>query len=248
MKLIIVIFILLFLTAQSFSKDNMRNYYFFLIDKYETCPKNNFNCQINALEEALEIISLKENKKFFKNPKLVEIYTKFEFNATVFRNIEASLDYKKKALNYRKEIIKEGIDNYKNNNSTVDPTNTENQIRYYIDATKVNLGWVYYTDPIFYDFKKSFELLNDISKSSKFDEIRSIALNNLGVLYSEGIAVSYDPKKAFELFNQALDADFNDFNVGNLARYYIYSKQVEPNYLQALECLKKISFIQDQKI
>ena len=105
---------------------------------------------------------------------------------------------------------------------------------------------MYYTDPIFYDFKKSFELLNDISKSSKFDEIRSIALNNLGVLYSEGIAVSYDPKKAFELFNQALDADFNDFNVGNLARYYIYSKQVEPNYF-ALEYLKKISFIQIRK-
>ena len=70
MKLIIVIFILLFLTAQSFSKDNMRNYYFFLIDKYETCPKNNFNCQINALEEALEIISLKENKKFLRTQNL----------------------------------------------------------------------------------------------------------------------------------------------------------------------------------
>ena len=96
---------------------------------------------------------------------------------------------------------------------------------------------MYYTDPIFYDFKKSFELLNDISKSSKFDEIRSIALNNLGVLYSEGIAVSYDPK-AFELFNQALDADFNDFNV-KFARYYIYSKQVEPNYFKVLEYLKK---------
>ena len=52
----------------------MRNYYFFLIDKYETCPKNNFNCQINALEEALEIISLKENKNFLRTQTCRNLY------------------------------------------------------------------------------------------------------------------------------------------------------------------------------
>lgn len=239
MKLILVILISFFLTAKSFSKDNMREYFILLIDKYETCPENNFDCQIGALEEALEIISSKKNKKFFNNPKYAEIYTKFQFNVAVFSNIEAPLDYKKKAINYRKEIIKEGIDKYKNNNSTVESTNADDQIRYLVDATITNLGWMYYTDPNFYDFKKSFELLNDISKTSKFNQIRSIALNNLGVLYSEGIAIGYDEKKAFELFNQALVADFNNFNVGNLARYYIYSKQVEPNYFKSLEYFKK---------
>ena len=64
------------------------------------------------------------------------------------------------------------------------------------------------------------------------------AINNLGVLYTDGLGVEKDLKKAFEYFNQAA-AENDPVALDNLGNTYLLGLGIEKDYAKALELFSK---------
>ena len=100
----------------------------------------------------------------------------------------------------------------------------------------VALGWNYYVDMDFRDYKKAFQFMKYAA-----DQDLHWALNNMGVFYDQGRAVKQNYKKAFEYYNKAADLGSN-WAHGNIAILYTFGLGVKKDYDKAIIHLKLARF------